>query len=148
MRNGARVKSESSPAPSRKPVRRLVATAQAGRILRLEIFLPIVVISEANTHDHWTARHERNKSQQEQFDFEYLALLGKVTVAPPCRIILTRIGQNEMDSDNLAGSFKHVRDAIARTLGVDDGSPLLTWEYRQICRTPERGIKVMFIAGE
>ena len=120
------------------PKRVITAKASAGRILRLEIFLPIVVVSELNQHEHWRGRHSRNKKQQEQFDFEYLALLGKVAIHPPCTIRLTRIGQNKMDSGNVEGSFKHVQDAIARLLGVDDGSPLLTGQYDQITGTPER----------
>jgi hypothetical protein len=36
-----------------------------------------------------------------------------------------------MDSDNSIGSLKSVRDGVADALGIDDGDPRLTWEYRQ-----------------
>jgi hypothetical protein len=36
-----------------------------------------------------------------------------------------------MDGDNSIGSLKAVRDGVADALGIDDGDPRLTWEYRQ-----------------
>ena len=35
------------------------------------------------------------------------------------------------EAANLAGAFKHVRDAIAKLIGLDDGSDLLEWRYSQ-----------------
>lgn len=37
-----------------------------------------------------------------------------------------------LDDDNLAAGFKPLRDAIADTLGIDDGDPRVKWEPRQI----------------
>lgn len=55
----------------------------------------------------------------------------------PCIIYLTRIApSNGLDGDNLQGALKPVRDGVADYLQVDDGSPLVTWEYAQ-----ERGPK-------
>ena len=39
----------------------------------------------------------------------------------PIVVTITRLGPRALDSDNLASSGKHVRDAIATWLGVDDG---------------------------
>jgi hypothetical protein len=36
-----------------------------------------------------------------------------------------------LDGDNLQSGFKAVRDGVADWLGVDDGSQLLDWQYRQ-----------------
>jgi hypothetical protein len=36
-----------------------------------------------------------------------------------------------MDSDNLAGAFKALRDAVAALLDVDDGTDRIRWHYRQ-----------------
>lgn len=47
-------------------------------------------------------------------------------------ISLVRYGRRHMDDDNLAGLFKPLRDAIAASLGVDDGDPRIKWEYGQI----------------
>ncbi len=49
----------------------------------------------------------------------------------PITVIITRIGPQKMDDDNLAVACKYVRDQIAAVVGVDDGSPLYTWRYAQ-----------------
>lgn len=36
-----------------------------------------------------------------------------------------------LDTDNLQGSAKHVRDAVARWLGVNDRDPRVTWHVGQ-----------------
>lgn len=36
-----------------------------------------------------------------------------------------------LDSDNLAGAFKAVRDGVAEAMGIDDGSERLEWRYAQ-----------------
>jgi hypothetical protein len=48
--------------------------------------------------------------------------LGHVPVGPPWMIIITRVGKRAMDSDNLHGACKSIRDGIADALGIDDGS--------------------------
>lgn len=51
---------------------------------------------------------------------------------PPVSVVLCRLGPKLLDSDNLAGSFKHVQDAVARFLGVDDGDvKAVRWLYTQ-----------------
>lgn len=49
----------------------------------------------------------------------------------PMVIGITRVGPRRLDDDNCAGACKHVRDAIAKELGIDDGSPELRWVYEQ-----------------
>jgi len=49
----------------------------------------------------------------------------------PATITFTRYSCKVMDTDNLAGSFKHVQDAMAKCLNIDDGSPEITWKYAQ-----------------
>ena len=46
-------------------------------------------------------------------------------------ITLTRVGIRKMDSDNLSGSCKAIRDGIADALEIDDGDERLDWQYRQ-----------------
>jgi hypothetical protein len=44
-----------------------------------------------------------------------------------------------LDSDNLTGGTKPLRDSIARSLGLDDADDRITWEYHQIKTTgPEQ----------
>src|SRR5205807_1700760 len=52
-------------------------------------------------------------------------------------VTLTHVGRR-MDSDNLAGAFKAVRDEIADNVGTDDGSAFFEWRYEQ--RTGEPGV--------
>lgn len=47
------------------------------------------------------------------------------------RVTLIAIRQKRLDDDNLAGGFKALRDAIASSLGVDDGDERIEWIYRQ-----------------
>lgn len=47
-------------------------------------------------------------------------------------VTLISLRSRELDTDNLAGSFKPTRDAIAKSLGIDDGDKRFVWEYRQI----------------
>lgn len=47
-------------------------------------------------------------------------------------VLLTRVAPSEgLDSDNLSGSLKAVRDAVADWLGIDDKSELVRYEYAQ-----------------
>lgn len=100
-------------------------------LTQLEFDAPIKTISEANNRDHWTKKSKRRKSQQQEVDIMLLNALQGRKVALPCVVRLTRIGAKALDSDNLAGSFKAVRDAIARRIGIDDGDPRIKFEYDQ-----------------
>lgn len=53
---------------------------------------------------------------------------------------LCRVGPRKMDSDNLAGSLKAVRDGIADGLGYKDDSRI-EWEYSQRLG-PNRGVEI------
>ena len=86
--------------------------------------------SELNERETWQARSARAKRQQR-------AVLGALAnVARPTadwwRVCTTRVGLRLLDSDNLAGAAKHVRDAVATWLGTGDGvtSPV-DWEVAQ-----------------
>jgi len=118
--------------PPRKPAA-LVAPASA---LRLEVVVPVRVVSEANVRCHWAARHRRFKAQAGAV-FAALVAASGVASGPDLlrgrvlRILLTRLGGRGLDSDNLAGAFKGCRDVVAQFLGRDDGDPQLTWDYSQ-----------------
>lgn len=49
-------------------------------------------------------------------------------------IEIIRLGRDVLDSDNLAAGAKPLRDAIARSLGIDDGDERIRWHYGQ-CTT-------------
>lgn len=91
--------------------------------------LPIKIISTANARLNRFKLASMNKSQR----LMTKQILRGVAFPPlpPLTIVLTRIGAKRLDSDNLAGGFKAVRDGVADWLGIDDGSPLLDWQYTQ-----------------
>jgi hypothetical protein len=52
--------------------------------------------------------------------------------ALPAVITLTRIAPSQgLDDDNLQGSLKGCRDAVAAWLSVDDRDPRIEWRYAQ-----------------
>lgn len=86
--------------------------------------IPVQVVSEANQREHWGARNKRKKGQQ---DVTMLMLQSKFPngkhLRPIKQINLVRVIANKgrvMDTDNLFGSVKHVVDALARWLDLDD----------------------------
>lgn len=92
--------------------------------------LPLQIISEANSRDHWRKVSTRRKEHRS------IARLVLQQHARPMhdggvKILLTRIGPRVLDDDNLASGFKAVRDGVADWLGIDDGSPRLAWSYTQ-----------------
>lgn len=104
--------------------------------------VPVRLVSEANAHTHWRERQRRAKAQRQAARD---ALGPDVKGPPPPYVIhITRIGPRELDSDNLAGSAKHVRDGVADWLGIDDGDKRLTWTYGQ--RSDGRGVYACEVA--
>ena len=104
--------------------------------------LPVRIVSEANQRCHWAERKRRGDAQKAAVicaltnsPFDYIFDHGLL------RITLTHIGR-KMDSDNLAGGFKAIRDAIARWLGRDDGDDSLDWRYTQERGQPGIEIKL------
>lgn len=59
-------------------------------------------------------------------------------------IIVTIVSfrHRQLDDDNLSGSFKGLRDSIARSIGVDDGDRRFRWECRQVETAGQEGTLV------
>lgn len=71
-----------------------------------------------NDREHFMAKARRVKNEKAMVAW---MLAGKPKPALPCVVTLTRMApSNGLDDDNLAGSLKAVRDAVAAWLGVDD----------------------------
>lgn len=106
-------------------------TISAGWVLVLE--LPLVVVSESNLREYWAVKHRRNKAQQGAV----LAVIHQMGLSAwrpplPVTVTLTRQGSRLLDSGNLESSFKHVQDAVASWMQVDDGDRgSVSWEYEQ-----------------
>ena len=104
----------------------------------ISFVLPIHTVSESNCHEHWRNRQRRAKLQRgvsAVMSGPHLRAAGYLGVfereSPNLSVTLTRIAPRSLDSDNLAGSQKHVRDGIADCLGIDDRDKRVTWTYGQ-----------------
>lgn len=107
------------------------------------------VVSEANRRDHWAQKRARARVQQ-GFTLATLATLGtdakhRLQDSPAIRVRLVRLGGKMLDTDNLAGGFKAIRDQIAKWLKVDDGSDRFRWDYNQE-PAKEKGFRIEFMA--
>lgn len=109
----------------------------------MTVTIPIRLVSEANMREHWATKHRRKKAQQGAVKLVFATY--KMPPKPPVIVALTRIGARKLDPDNLAGSMKHVQDAVADILGVDDGDETkVRWIYQQ--RIGKRGKYAVEIA--
>lgn len=98
------------------------------------------LVSEANAHEHWRERQRRAKDQREVVR---LTLRTRMKVAVPCDVMIVRVAPASLDTDNLQGSAKHVRDEIAAWLGIDDRDPRVTWRVAQVRGKPrEYGVRI------
>ncbi|HEX7687558.1 MAG TPA: hypothetical protein VF453_07620 [Burkholderiaceae bacterium] len=79
--------------------------------------------------NHW-ARARRVKAEHHAVGW---SLAGRPKPALPCVIRITRAAPgNGLDTDNLQGACKAVRDAIAKWIGVDDREvDVVRYEYAQ-----------------
>ena len=69
--------------------------------------------------------------------------------SPPCQaspqsLVVCIVGfrRRILDDDNFCAGCKPLRDAIAFSLGRDDGDPSLTWEYAQVRTEGRQGVAV------
>ena len=122
--------------PDARPVRHPDPTPPAaGYPWLLAFTVPVKVVSRPNRRDHWAAAHRRNGAEANALAAA-LRTLGLDGVGMhllcPLAVRLTRLHRGrDMDTDNLAGAHKAIRDALAAWLGIDDGSPLVRWSYAQ-----------------
>ena len=97
-------------------------TAKDAEIVsEIQFEFPLRVVSEANQHEHWTAKGKRKVAQQMETEAMWIYHVRQRIIKTPCVVTFTKFGVSELDSDNLVGSFKHVRDQVAKQLGIDDG---------------------------
>jgi len=93
--------------------------------------IPVRIISEANSRQHWrkaAARKQLHRQTARLVLQQYARPMGESELFT---IMLTRVAPRKLDDDNLSSGFKAVRDGVADWLGIDDGSPRIHWVYRQ-----------------
>lgn len=99
----------------------------------MTITIPIRTISEANRsrNEHWAVTRERVKAQRAAVSLCWRLVDPGSRPSLPSVVTMTRIAPRALDDDNLARSFKAVRDQVAAEMGVDDRDPRVTWRYAQ-----------------
>ncbi|GAC1393251.1 MAG: hypothetical protein NVSMB47_00130 [Polyangiales bacterium] len=115
----------------------------AGEVLG-SVFVPIRTRNELNrsTREKWFTTKKIGDAQKAAVTF-HLRTIAARPPAPPLVVRLTRFGPGRLDpADGLPGSMKHVIDAVARWLGVDDRHDhLVRYEMRQV-RQKEWGVLI------
>ena len=96
--------------------------------------IPLRTQSEANRRDHWSVKAKRVKKQREAVllvlrskgvpKLDYYGLFS-------VDVTLIRFAPRQLDSDNLQGSFKAVRDGVADVFGIDDRDSRIKFSYQQ-----------------
>lgn len=119
----------------------------------IEFTVPIrTKTSAVNLREHWSVRKRRVKAERDATAISIRVARGRngmIPPAPPLEVHLTRFGPtNGLDSDNLTGSLKAIRDQIAEWLGVDDRSEAVQWRYAQVRTKYDWGVKVKIVESE
>lgn len=88
---------------------------------------------------HWAPKARQAKAERAKA----MLLCPKWTGSPLLVVFMVRHSPREMDDDGLRSALKHVRDGIAARLRIDDGSPLVRWNYSQgKCKAGEERVGV------
>jgi len=93
----------------------------------------IRTVSAANAREHWAVKAKRNKSERTAIRAYFSTCPPSLRLTDaPLVVSLCRFGKRLLDDDNLAGSFKAIRDEVAACLGRDDGPKAgIRWVYQQ-----------------
>lgn len=94
--------------------------------------VPLRLINPLNQREHWKRVHARGVREKHATASAMLFVNRKSCVDA---VHIDRVSPKRLDSDNLAASAKHVRDAVADALGRDDDDSkpgALKWSYGQI----------------
>lgn len=119
----------------------------------IRIIVPISLISESNSSQHWTAASKRHKSQKMAVNAFLKLQLEEISL--PCKITLIRHSSRFFDDDNLRGAFKYVRDAVSEFAipeksidkngkamsGRADNDDRISWDYKQV-KAPVSSISI------
>ncbi len=99
----------------------------------IDVHVPIETTStNSKLRVHWRVNRASTKREREGVML-MLRSAGVRQLGPEERAVvqLERVSRGRLDSDNLQGALKAVRDEVAKQLGVDDGSDRVIYEYSQ-----------------
>lgn len=96
------------------------------------IELPIKTAAGLNAREHWRVRAQRMKRERYAgaMGFRSMFRPGEILQLPAI-VTLTRLSPGVLDSDNLQGALKAVRDGVADAFGMADNDPRIEWRYAQ-----------------
>jgi hypothetical protein len=103
-------------------------------IISTSITVPIRTVNPLNNRKHWRVVHARGECEKNATTTMLIEATQRGRAFPmlPIVVTLVRIGKQMMDSDSLAASNKHIRDAIAKWYGEDDrDGGRIEWRYAQ-----------------
>lgn len=87
------------------------------------IEIPITTTAPENNRLAHVQQASKRAGKQLRQTLQLLrALHGTAPTAPAWVVVLTRIAPGDPDDDNVWASFKHVRDGVAKWLGINDGN--------------------------
>lgn len=86
-------------------------------------------------------RDQRKPSQVSPLDRGHATRQSRKNRLGIC-VEITAFRRRLLDNDNLIAGCKALRDAIAHSLGLDDGDPRIDWQYRQVVTSQEPGTLV------
>ncbi len=98
--------------------------------MSISVSLPIRTVSLTNQRGHWARKARRARVERNAARWTCVQQ-GVGVPRAPLVITLTRFAPRKLDSDNVCGALKSIRDGVADALGIDDGSDLITWVYAQ-----------------
>ena len=105
------------------------------------IFTPLP--SALNQRGHWSKMAHTNKKNRRVANLHAQSFLNLCGRSPKGKITVTftRVGRS-LDSDNLQGAFKAVRDGVAESFGINDNSPrwIFVYEQRKKTKTDTPGL--------
>ena len=118
----------------------LTVVEESAAAARLE--WPCALASQANQHMHWRVRQRQAKGHREEARLRMRMAARSLAPWQGLIVLLTRVAPRPLDSDNLAGALKHVRDGVADALGVNDGDARVVWLVDQAQGTPTVRVEV------
>lgn len=105
--------------------------------------IPVYPRSSLNARLHWRARAARTKRERQAARLRTVSALMPSEPRGALLVTIERHSSGTLDGDNLQSCLKAVRDGIADALGIDDGSALIDWQYRQAkCKRGHEHVRV------
>jgi hypothetical protein len=133
---------------SPRPKKLIEAICHISPLGTIELVVPILTVSEANSREHWHKQAARHQKQKQLIKVYMLPVRSKLTL--PCRVHITRLAPRKLDKrDNLPMSLKYVVDSLCEemtgdyTPGRADSDDRIDVIYSQET-SKEYGIRIKF----